>query len=522
MNISRALFALAWADLLERVRRYSFLIVLAFAVYFGYLASVGRIALAVNNMRGVYNSAWVGALLSLVGSVFLTLVGFYFVKNTIQRDRETGVGQILAATPISKFIYILGKVFSNFAVLSVVIFVLALSAIAMQLLRGEDTHIHLWTLLSPFLFLALPAMAVVAALAVALETIPFLSGGLGNVLYFFLWTAMLSVPIATRNYAVDLGGISIVQQSTKIAAHAIDNSSSFSLNAGDFDKPVGVFQWDGITWTSEILLTRLAVLGVALLLSVMASLFFNRFDSASAYPGSTAPPLPAPSTDFATGQSSPIAPVQLRLSPLVASAPRGRFLTILSAELKLMLKGQKWWWYVVAGGLLITSAAVPDPQGRGIALACTWMWSVLLWSSMGIRESLYRTDQILFSAPHPIARQLPAIWLSGVILALLTGCGFALRLLLSADLRGLFAWFIGALFIPTAALALGVWTGTGKPFEILFTLLWYVGPMHATPALDFMGSAPATAHTSYPLFYLGLTAILAIAALAGRKRQLLT
>ncbi len=47
---------------------------------------------------------------------------------------------------------------------------------------------------------------------------------------------MLSVPIATGNNAVDLGGISIVQQSTQLAAHTPESSTSFALNAGNFDQ----------------------------------------------------------------------------------------------------------------------------------------------------------------------------------------------------------------------------------------------------------------------------------------------
>jgi hypothetical protein len=47
-----------------------------------------------------------------------------------------------------------------------------------------------------------------------------------------------------------------------------------------------------------------------------------------------------------------------------------------------------------------------------------------------------------------------------------------------------------------------------------------VGPMHAISQLDFMGSAPATAATRYPFLYLALTGIFAVAAIAGRKRQL--
>ena len=79
---------------------------------------------------------------------------------------------------------------------------------------------------------------------------------------------------------------------------------------------------------------------------------------------------------------------------------------------------------------------------------------------------------------------------------------------------------LGELFTPTFAFALGVWSGTGKPFEILYIVLWYVGPMHAIAELDFMGSAPGTTATHFPSVYLALTAVLAVAAVAGRKRQL--
>jgi hypothetical protein len=209
------------------------------------------------------------------------------------------------------------------------------------------------------------------------------------------------------------------------------------------------------------------------------------------------------------------------LTPLPVSTIHSRFLTILSAEIRLLLKGQRWWWYLVAAGFIVASAVVSDPSARGMLLGCAWIWPILLWSSMGIREVQHQTHQLLFSAPHPISRQLPAVWLAGVLLAILTGSGFALRLLAGGNWRGLFAWLIGSLFIPTSALALGVWSGSAKPFEILYTLLWYLGPMHALPALDYAASAPATPATHYPLFYLALTAVFAVAALLGRKRQLL-
>jgi hypothetical protein len=214
--------------------------------------------------------------------------------------------------------------------------------------------------------------------------------------------------------------------------------------------------------------------------------------------------------------------VTLTPLPLRAGATHFRFGAMLVAELRLMLKGQKWWWYGGAAVLAVFCAALPGAQARGVALCVAWVWPVLMWSTMGVRENRDGTSQLLFSAPHPIARQLPALWCAGMVLAMITGSGFALRLVLGGSWRGLAAWLIGAAFIPTFALTLGVWSGTSKPFEILYTLLWYLGPMHATVPLDFMGSAPATASTHVPLVYLMLAAGMALAALAGRKRQLQT
>jgi ABC-type transport system involved in multi-copper enzyme maturation permease subunit len=117
MKALHVVYAIARADFLERVRRYSYLVTLLFAVYLGYAAGTGQISLRLGNYRGLYTSAWIGAMVSLVTTTFVSLVGFYIVKNAVDRDRQTGVGEILAATPLSKASYLLGKFLSNFAVL---------------------------------------------------------------------------------------------------------------------------------------------------------------------------------------------------------------------------------------------------------------------------------------------------------------------------------------------------------------------------------------------------------------------
>jgi hypothetical protein len=413
VNIPRVVFASARADFLERIRRYSFLFTLGLALYFGYLAAVGQLMLRIGEFRGIYNSAWIGALLAMVGSTFISLAGFYFVKNTIQRDRETRVGEILASTPLSKLLYILSKFLSNFAVLSLMILVLALAAIVMQLARGEDLHIHLGKLFAPLLLLAIPAVAVIAALAVTFETIPFLRGGFGNVAYFFLWIAMLATPVATRSLTFDLSGLSVIRESM-IAASGLpleNTGFSFSLQVGALRAPAPTFRWEGVSWTSDILLSRLALFGVALILSFLASLFFDRFDPARRYRPSAASPGPTVAAAVSAPSAAAASPVRT-LTPLPVSAIHSRFLTILSAEIRLLLKGQRWWWYLITAGFIIACAAVPDPSARGMLLGCAWIWPILLWSSMGhsrstapdTSTSFLRASPYLASTPCRVAR----------------------------------------------------------------------------------------------------------------------
>ena len=66
-------------------------------------------------------------LMTICCSTFLSLVGFYIVKNSIQRDVDTRVGQILAATPMRKDFYTVAKTLSNFAVLACMVAILMLA-----------------------------------------------------------------------------------------------------------------------------------------------------------------------------------------------------------------------------------------------------------------------------------------------------------------------------------------------------------------------------------------------------------
>ncbi len=522
MNAPRVLYQMVRADFLERVRRYSFLVTLAASLYLAYAVAAEKVWIVVGNgYRGVYNSAWIGMLMTICCSTFLSLAGFYIVKDSVQRDTVTRVGQILAATPMRKDFYTIAKTLSNFAVLACMVIVLMIAAVFMQLTLGEAHSFSLWKLWSPFILLALPSMLLTASLAVLFETIPGLGGGFGNVVYFFLWTAGIGLGATGLD---DPSGLQLLYRSARSTLRAIDptgpDNFNFSLTIGG-EHAVRTFPWNGIDWTAKVLLMRLLWIGTAIGLALVASVFFHRFDPARNWGkrrSKASGDSKASSDDEVQTSSTPTDSIgAAHLTPLARKTSHSRFIQLVMSELRLMIKGQRWWWYVAAAGLLIGQFVSPEPLVRSGFLIAAWIWSLLLWSQMGCRESRYATRSLLFSSERSLSRQFPALWSAGVLVALLTGGGAGVRLLLAADWHSLAAWLAGVVFIPSLALALGVWSGGSRAFEAIYTVWWYMGPAHQIPGIDFMGTTPAS---SSPGIYATAAAILLVAAYLRRRQSL--
>lgn len=72
--------------------------ILAAAVGLGYLATPDAesrwVVMNLGSYRGLYNSAYIGMASALAGALWITLGGFYVVRNAITRDERSGVGEL--------------------------------------------------------------------------------------------------------------------------------------------------------------------------------------------------------------------------------------------------------------------------------------------------------------------------------------------------------------------------------------------------------------------------------------------
>jgi len=529
VKLAHRLYHLARADFYERVRRHGFFVALLFCVYGGYafLPPNGSkyMTLSMDSHRGVYNSAWIGSGVAMLAGAFVSLIGFYIVKNAVERDRRTGVGQILATTPISKLQYTIGKTFSNFTVLAAMTAVVALACVVMQFVRGEDHALNLWQLLAPFVLLTLPVLLVVSAIAVFFETMPILRGGLGNVAFIFIWGGLLGANFGHKQIEVyndPLGtGIVIPDMLRACAAQIpgfdpVKAGISMGVNIQTEAVKLTTFTWNGIHWNMHHVLWRLQWVLLGLGIAVVAAIPFDRFDTAG-----SALKMPRhkrrrkPAEEIAP--SSGLTASDARLTPLDRSVGGTRLGAMVLAEWKLIVRGLRWW-YIGPLGLSIAALTAPLSAVSAIVLPLAWFWPVLLWSKLGTREAQHNTEPVFFSAPHPLSRQLAATWSAGVMLSVMTGFAVALRLMMAGDTHGLLAWGVGALFVPALALALGVWTRSGKAFEAIYTGLCYAVIQQAAP-LDFMG-AVANAPRNNPAIFGSLTLLFLLLALWGRQHRL--
>ena len=519
-----ALYQLALADFRERTRRFSFVVMVALAVLLGYQVIDGLFMLRLGNYRGEYNAAWIGTLMAVTLAFFLSLVGFYLVRGTVQLDRQTRVGQILAATPLRRLAYVLGKFASNTAVLLVIVGVLVLAALAMLLIHGEDKTLNLYQLIMPFLVFAVPVVLLVAGTAVFFDCTPFLQETAGNVLYFCLW--LFIVPT--------LGGqllaFQVIEEEMTVALQAQGTAYSGGILLGSSDGvAMQTFVWNGFDWTA-VAVPRLLYVAVALMLAVLAALPFDRFDPSRGR-------IRSPRQSWWRAWREKLSPGRFA-TPFARQAPRqsriehGRQLTpvaaahnklslfaqIVLAEGKLLLKGRPFLWYAVAAGLILACLFAPLARVQRWLLPLVWLWPLPLWSEMGVRERKYGVDQLLFSAPAPVGRQLAATWVAGVLLYILLGGGALLRFLAAPAL--LPGFLAGGLFIPALALCLGVVGGTERPLQILLLILWYLGPLNGLPIADITSATAVGLTFGAPWYYLAASLPLLAVAWLARQRQM--
>ncbi len=513
-SASRRIFTIAATDVRMRVARGSSAVLLVALCIFAYVLvpdlSTGRALMQVNGHRALYNSATIALATSSLCAVMLGLAGFYLTSNTVRRDADSRTGYVIASTQVRNIEYLVGKMLGSAAFLTLVVVVYMLNVMAMQLLRGE-APIEPLTYLSMFLAIEAPVVIVVAAIALMFECVKPLSGRFGDILYFFLWAILLSVPAATTVQTGGTGGAQLDVFGMGFVMNAANPQveSDFhahpevSIGSSRFDPNQAPWSFRGVTWTASVIGSRITSALIALPALLIAWLAFARFDPARTKSGGG-----AARRSVGGRVSAPLRGALRVLRPatwgghgLVRAALGEIALTLMLRPLVVLAVAAAAIAGVVMRAATIRSALVPLIF---VALVATL-------SELPTRDQIARVDGIRYG--------IPGVRAANVYAKLLAAIGLAIAFLLVPLLR--IAWvapadalslLIGGWLFAAAGVGLGTVARTPKLFAGVALLFLYVVVSSArAPEFDFAGWNGAADNGVRAAYFLTATLFAALA-----------
>ena len=508
----RYIYNIIKADYLQRTRSYSFLITLGLTVFMAYSFvppdTANYTTLSAAGYKGVYNSAWAGYVSGIMTTIMLSFYGFLLVNSGIKKDIDTEVGLIIATTPISNFKYLLSKQLSNYLVLLTIVGITFTVSIGVFFIRGSAYSFVLSNFVFPYLFFAIPALFVVASLAVVGEVFLPRRNILQFVLYFFLCGICMSSINKSgtqTNGVFDPFGLSLITKSItnyiNIHFHESLNSVSFGFifNGHKAYKP---FVWEGLNWSVVFIWSRLIWMCFGLGMVYVSSLFFHRFDFKQAAKAERKKYKITPAEVELHHQFNRLD--REKMPPLVVNF--GVYPFIKTELLLLIRQGNKLMWWL-NGGLWLAMFIVPFGIAYSYLLPILLFLQVTRWSELVTKEQTNRIHYFAYAAYKPLQRMLPSQILAAVILAIGLSLPVIIRAGLASNVYAIINIMNGTLLIILLAVTSGILSGGKKLFEVFFFLITYA-VINKVPVTDYLGSLPQQNVTVFMLIVLMINVVL--------------
>ncbi|RPH33109.1 MAG: hypothetical protein EHM93_06140 [Bacteroidales bacterium] len=508
------------ADYLQRTRSYVFLITLIISILVAYtfvpVHDANYTTVRIGNYIGENNSSWIGHVTAIMASTFLWLIGFYLVNNSIRRDEETGVGQIIATTSISNFGYLFAKAVSNFLVLLTITLIIMVMALSLVFIRGGDFTFNAIQFFFPYLLTTIPSIFFLAVVAIILEIIFGNKTNLMNIVFFFLFSFMIIGLNQYKNSMVqwfDVSGVKYLTDSMLEIVNTKYNQTSENVSVGfvygDIIKR-NYFLFEGTNWSALYLASRLVWIGFAILLLRIASKFFNRFDTKT-------------TVDFRKKQNIILDYTKQRsikaihVSKLPKASLDFGILPLVKTEFLMLLRKGPWWFWFINLGLIITLFFIPLTIAHQIVLPLLWFLQINRWADIATKEKYYRTHYFAYAAYKPLQRLLQAQIIAGFILAFILALPIILRALVTGDFLSILSLTLGALLVVSFSVFSGIISGGKRLYEILFFMITY-GNLNSVPFLDYFGGFHKS--ITYILLLFGITVLMLSVAFSVRKYEI--
>jgi hypothetical protein len=471
--------------------------------------STGKALIQMNDQRALYNSPALAMATAALCNILLGLIGYYMVSNSIGRDTRTRTGFVIASTNVRNWEYLTGIFFGNLIFLSVVVFGFMLSCMVMQMIRGE-APLDVLAFARQYGILIPPMVVFVSAIAVLFESVRWLSGRFGDLLYFFVWLGVLAfVAVAAEKAGgktwqsnFDTFSFAFMEQGVEEITH----SHGFSIGSTSFDQKKPPFVFPGLRVTSAWFSARIISTLYPLFLIPLALVFFNRFN-----------PMKVKASQVGNKRSvlaranALIRPVTVPLFSLAGSfSSKPTLFHAVLSEILLTLQLYPLTVFLLAASL-VASVVTSTITLQHVVLPTMFVAVALILSDVPTRERKSGTTGMIES--------MPLLKPNFVWWKLCTACTLVLIFTLIPFLRLLMvqpsaalSLLIGSLFVASCAITLGLTTGNPKTFIVSFLLFLYVvmNDGGKNPGFDFagwFGTATRMVQVEYSILTLATIAV---------------
>lgn len=444
----------------------------------------GSTLLAIHGARVRYTSA--ALALGTAGQTVLLfgLAGFYLLRGRAAQDLRSGIAGVIAASIDGGARFVLGRWLGGVLYLFALLAASLATVVLAHAVRGEGPIEPLVYVLS-YLLVFTPAILFAASCATLCDNLSILMGKGGDLLFFIVWIAQLSVlPQLTSGHAsplillADFSGLSgvIMALSTQL------DVTSLSLGIADFDAAKAPLTLSGLPWTMQIGAMRACTALLSVLPLLPALWFFHRYSPDRVKPGrarSRRSPLA-----LLNGYLSPLSRLCRPLFKLAANTPgvAGQVLADAALTLAASPAAIAVLLAVQAAALLVAPAALAP-----LLLGSVVFWGILV-SDLSTRDQdagcAAMTAAVPGGASRRYWRQLAAAFLLGLMFTVVAGVRVAL---LHPQLA--LAWMSGLFALSALASFLGRSSGSARIFMVLLLSWLYVciNVVHAPP-VDAIGT----------------------------------
>lgn len=468
--------------------------------------ATGISMMVINQRRTLYTSSALALGSACLFGMIMLFAGFYLLRGRVAEDVRTGIGSLIGASPVPNWVFLLSRWIGGVVYFLILIYTGMCTVMVLQAVRGEP-GIELWPYLQTYTLVYVPLAFYVASIAILFDSVPWLMGKLGDLLYFILWIAQMSLLTKVINPSGALGELLFVFDFTGLMTSILNvqtfaHTSNFSLGGSSFNAALEPLRLPNDLWNFKLSLMRLGSAIMALLPLGLGILCFHRY-SADKVKASQTRRRRNP-IQILNDWTRPLAVVAKPLMSMSVYLPNALGQVVAEVALSLISAPV---FILVLIALNVLSVTTELPKLMHVQAVIVIAWGVLI-ADISTRDFQAGTESLTGVARGGSGRRTLRHLLACALLALLFGGVSMVRMSQSASYF-VMVMLLGFVAIGAFATVLGSMTRHARPFIAVFLFWSYIASQASKVAIiDLFGfNHAATNSTIQFLLILGASSL---------------